>query len=355
MAPKRNIPGQGNTTASILTFSPPRWLWLWALVGWLVCSGAPAWAKPLVTLHLPQNQRNTEEYGTFGALVELYLRANLSQTAAVELTSFEQSRLSYPGKVPLIGGYRVEGVYQKVGRLVYLKLELFDPKNQVTALERTFGVAQTADTLAEMGGWLLGQLGVEAPWPKPAFFLELEFGDPLYRLRQRRYETNQLPSIDEVQGLLKDLGGQPQAAVIAEINLEMLLAALGDMDRGASLVKRADRMLRKALEEYPENGELLALLAFSYHLTATFPTFVEKAANEAYKKDPRSDLGLFLAAYATGLSTGAGRERLMKLAEQSPNLWEGRLIFMSGALDKELSESKQTLTQILNPDPMFLP
>jgi len=45
----------------------------------------------------------------------------------------------------------------------------------------------------------------------------------------------------------------------------------------------------------------------------------------------------------------------MKLAEQSPNLWEGRLKFMSGALEKELTESRQTLTQILNPDPMFLP
>ncbi|OGG99417.1 MAG: hypothetical protein A2600_01910 [Candidatus Lambdaproteobacteria bacterium RIFOXYD1_FULL_56_27] len=321
----------------------------------LVCTSGLALARPLVTLHLPQNQRNTEEFGSFGAMVELYLRANLSQTEAVELTSFEQSRLSYPGRLPKIGGYRVEGVYQKVGRLIYLKLELFDPKNQGTALERTFGSAQTADTLAEMGSWLLGQLGTPAQWPKPAFFLELDFGEPLYRLRQRRYETNQLPSIEEVQGLLKELGGQPQAAVIAEINLEMLLAALGEMDRGASLLKRADRMLRKSLEDYPNNGELLALLAFNYQLTGSFPTFVEKAANEAYKKDPRSDLGLFLSAYATGLSTGAGRERLMKLAEQSPNLWEGRLKFMSGALEKELTESRQTLTQILNPDPMFLP
>src|SRR3989339_1009692 len=131
-APMPTIPAKGNTTASILTFSPPRWLWLGLTVGLLVCTSGLALARPLVTLQLPQNQRNTEEFGSFGAMVELYLRANLSQTEAVELTSFEQSRLSYPGRLPKIGGYRGEGGDQKGGRGIYLKLEFFDPQNQGT-------------------------------------------------------------------------------------------------------------------------------------------------------------------------------------------------------------------------------
>jgi len=317
----------------------------------MLAAAQPSWAAPGLTLTVPENQR-ANKTDTFGVQVEFFLRNNLAQTGLVQLTTFEVTRQLAGAPPHTDSRYITSGSYQRVGRLIFLTITLKKPDHSTTIWEQTFEQRQSLEHLEQLGVWILKQMGLVTPWPH--WSLPQEEGALLYTLRLQRYQTNDLPTIEDGRTLFRSFAGAENEQVIGEVALELLLSVQSDMGKGASLLKRVDRYLRKALVKHPKSGELLTLLALNYHLSGSYSNFIEKTSVEALTYAPNNELAWFLASLATGLSTGLGKERLQRFVALHPLAWNPRLKYLSGALDQELKKAATILKQINHPDPYQL-
>ncbi|MDT8446269.1 MAG: hypothetical protein RRB13_05170 [bacterium] len=294
-------------------------------------------AQPLVTLLVPKNQRISDDSNWYGAFLELTLRANFER-AGLRLSSFEVSALAPSGKEP--GDFLLDGAFQQVGRLTYVKLRLLRAGVERLVLEETFTKSKTADTVTQMAAKLLAAIDAQAKWPEPEFYLAPEVGEAFYRARRLRYERSTPPSVAEAQALDRAFGAsKADEVVVAEVATHLLLAAHGDPTKGGSLLKRADRLLRRALQEHPQSASLLSLLALDYQLSQSYPSFVEKTAQGALKLNPEDDLAALLLAHGAGLSSGLGKESISRFKQLNPWAFkqQGKRPYWAGALDKELA------------------
>ena len=333
-----------------ITISRNALFWL-GVAFFYISSTQLGFSQPLLTLTIPQNQRLSSQE-LFGVEVEFFLRNNLSQTGLVDLTSFEVTRqLPDPPPTPQ-HGHLLTGQFQRVGRLIFLKLNLSNPDGTQAQFKRTFEHTKALDSLEDCGKWLLQELKVNAKWP--GWSLRAEEAQLLYQLRLKRYHSDQLASLDQARELFRSFDTESSEPVISEVALELLLSAQSDLEKGAPLLKRADQFLRRALARHPKSGNLLALLALNYYLSQSYPGFIEKTALEALAHAPDNELAQLLAALSAGLSSGLGKERLQKFEQLHPLAWKGRLSYLSGALDSELRKASKVLAQAHNPDPYQL-
>lgn len=310
------------------------------MIAALLCWSAapPLAAQPQVTLFVPENQRLSKELDWFGAFVEFTLRAQF-EAAGLTPASFEAAALARPADT--LTPFSVTGAYQKVGRLHYLKLVLWRAGVERVKREETFTKTEVADRLTSMARKLVQAAGGTPAEQVP--YLAPEVGRALYQARWERYR-GQGPTIDQARQLDQAFGSaQAQIGVIAEVAAQLMLAAHGDLERGAPLLKRADRLLRRALKHHPNSGELLALLALDYHLSQSYPSFVEQTAAQALEQAPQSDLATLMLAVSAGLSSGRGKEALARFGQLNP--WAlkgtGKRAYWLGILEDELNRARK--------------
>jgi len=321
------------------------------LAFYLFASSPALVASPGISLIPPTNHRPGKA-DTFGVQVEFFLRNNLKKTGFVDVTSFEVVRQLAGAPPHTYSRYRLDGHYQQVGRLIFLSINLVKPDGSLGKWEQTFNRKKTLDHLEALGHWVLKEMGLKAPWP--GWSLGAVEGKLLYQLRLQRFETDKLPRLEQARELFRDFGSSESEPVIAEVALDLLLSAQADMEKGASLLKRTDRYLRRALIKHPKSGDLLTMLALDYHLSHSYPSFVEKTSVEALTTSPDNELAWLLASLSTGLSSGLGRERLQRFVALHPLAWNPRLKYLSGALEQELTKAALVLKRLKHPDPFKL-
>lgn len=302
----------------------------------------PLAALPQVSLFAPENQRLQDDFDWFGLLVEFNLRA---QFVAAGLTpaSFEVTALARPQES--LSDFSITGAFQKVGRLIYLQLSLNRAGVERLRLEETFTKTEVADKLDQMGRKLVRAAGGVPKDTVP--YLAHEVGQALFEARLKRLRGQGL-SIDQARQLDQTYGSaQAEPEVLAEVVAHLLLAAQQDIQRGAPLLKRADRLLRRALQKQANQGHLLALLALGYHLGQSYPSFVEQTAAKALKLAPNDELAALMLALSAGPTSGAGQEAIKRFRRLNPWAFKGtgKRAYWLGILSNDLERVRQAAPQ----------
>ena len=314
-------------------------------------------AKSLLAIFPIENTRITSDYDWFGSYVEGYLRANLTRMGQVDLISFEVLRTA-PEKGPLVwGGYRLGGTYQKVGRLVQIKLALSEKGEEVQSWERTFKPQEMADQLQALGKAVLERVAPGAQWPANEFYLDpSEETASFFKARHKRFTQAEGPSLQEAYRLFTRFGEYEEPLIIAEVATQLYLASINEPKEMVELLKKGERLLRRGLVAHPDSAELLAALALGYYLTRSYPSFIEKTAEQALRRDSRQDLALWMKILSVGMQSGQGHELLLQFRGLNPYGFgsKARLPYLHGIFKTEMARAETIIQQVENPDPMNL-
>ncbi len=245
-------------------------------------------------------------------------------------------------------GLQIQGQYLAVAGQVFLHLK--GPGG--LQLKGRWNQTQLMNELDQWADQVGALVKADYRLEKKPFFPDLS--DPLYVSLLRFQSKHAAKALRPVELLaLYPLVQESREPVMAEkLARLMLLASPQRKQETKRYFRQIESLLQEALQQEPQQGNLYALLALTYHLMKAYPSWVEKTAGEATHYAPDNELGWILLAWAKGFSTGGGREALLRLEKQNPWLFseaKAKKEYFQGLLLSELQQAALRLEEVKNP------
>ena len=317
-----------------------------ALFGWGNLQAQSLALAPL------ESVRPSQVHSWLGPYLEFRLRSRLEGPDGLELMSKEAMFLAQAKgeKLPKAQA-AIKGEFQQVMNQVRLNL-IFTHAGTRKRLGKTRELEKLEPLLDQLAKQIGKELKADFQLAPEASFPAWE--NPRHRELLHQWAIARRGKLDRGQLLelypaVKRENDPLEAAILGEM---MLIAGPGKELDSKRYFRKIETLLQQALMKAPKYGRLHALLAESYYLMRSYPSWVEKTAESAVKHSPQDELGWLMLALARGPSSGGGKEALLQVDRLNPFLWPKKgdqFFFQNGLLQADLERAHKHLQQVKEP------
>lgn len=304
------------------------------------------------------NQRYQKKNDWLGFYIQARIKTNLGinsdwQFHGQNVLGLWALRLDRSLPITPLTTILIDGSFQQVASLghISVKLTRYNADEEVTVkFEQPF-VGDRLDASIDDLSLKIGR------WIQPGFNLvekadfphhEMPAKKELFSLRRSMYEAGKTPDVRTVLFLEDLVSVNSPYELICDLGEAMIvLSQLLEVQEQKRVLKKTEKLLRKAILKNKEHARLYALLAEVYYLSGSYASWIEKTADDAIELDPQSDLGYLLKTLVSESETDVRSKDIEHLRQINPWLFsktvDGSAYFQKGILREELSRLNKTI------------
>jgi hypothetical protein len=309
------------------------------------------------------NQRYHNRDDWLGYYIQSRIRMRLSgqQGWLFHSRQVVQFWIMQPQKAVLISPdttIQLTGSFQRVYKLGRFNLRVRNFKN-TPYTEREFTTDFKEKTLDVVIDGMADQVGAwiskdyQNTQPDSPITFDSKLTADIFRLREELLNPAKQINFRGVNWLSQQPGIDNEVSVVEDLVESLLILSRKSVPIKSKTQRlKIAELLKKNFPRYPNSARLKALQAEFFYFSKNFDA-LERTATQAIQINAQEELGLFMLALGKGLSTGRGKELLLRLSQVNPwmfdqNVSDRSKIYQKGILQRELENANRYYRSVVN-------